>query len=59
METLLYNHLATAQAKPVFQVRTSGEWKLSNMQIVNDLMNRWDLHKDMAECNMGFYIKNG
>lgn len=57
METLLYNHLAIAQAKPVFQVVTYAEWKLSNMQIVDDFMNCWDLHGEMAEHNMRFYMK--
>lgn len=38
METLLYEHLAVAQDKPVFQGRTSVERKLNNAQILDNLM---------------------
>lgn len=42
METLWFEHSAIAQDKPVFQVRTFVERKLSNMQIVDNLMNYLD-----------------
>lgn len=42
METLLFEQLAIAQDKPVFQVRTFVERKLSNVQIVDTLMNYLD-----------------
>lgn len=43
MKTLLYEHLAIAQYKLVFQVRTFVERKRSNTQIMDDLMIYLDL----------------
>jgi len=52
METLLYEHLAIAQDKPVFQLRASVERKLSNTQIVEDFMNYLDPSHEGKLLNM-------